>query len=128
MLEATSDVFLLTHQNFVCCCCLFCSPLAPKRVNGAGTAAAAAANQSTAKADARVAKISPNEDVGRMLKAVPLLSKLSDAERAKLGGAVKEKNFQQGQKIITQVRQISGAGRIAVLGRNERLALARFTR
>jgi len=81
---------------------------APKRVNGAGTAAAAAASapkpaaQSSAKADARLAQIAPNEDVGRMLKAVPLLSKLSDAERAKLGGAVKEKNFQNGQKIITQ--------------------------
>jgi hypothetical protein len=80
-----------------------------KKVNGAGTAAAAAAASSkqasaaqNAKADARLAQIAPNEDVGRMLKTVPLLSKLSDAERAKLGGAVKEKSFQDGQNIISQ--------------------------
>ena len=78
-------------------------------MNGAGTAAAAAAASSkqasaaqNAKADARLAQIAPNEDVGRMLKTVPLLSKLSDAERAKLGGAVKEKVFQDGQNIISQ--------------------------
>ena len=54
------------------------------------------------KVDARLASIRPNEDVGRFLKAVPLLSKLTDAERAKLGGAVIEKNFENGARIIAQ--------------------------
>lgn len=54
------------------------------------------------KVDARLAQIQPNDEIGRLLKNVPLLSKLSDAERAKLGGAVVEKNFGDGQKILTQ--------------------------
>src|SRR4051794_27289674 len=69
-----------------------------KAVQGAGTSAKSA----DAKANARLAQITPNEDVGKLLRTVPLLSKLSDAERAKLGGAVTEKSFQDGVPIITQ--------------------------
>lgn len=57
---------------------------------------------SQVKVDQRLAQIQPNEEVGRMLKSVPLLSKLSDAERAKLGGAVVERSFADGQRLITQ--------------------------
>lgn len=57
---------------------------------------------SQVKVDQRLAQIQPNEDVGRMLKAVPFLSKLTDAERAKLGGAVIDKSFQNGQRIFAQ--------------------------
>lgn len=64
--------------------------------------AAEARTASQVKVDARLALIQPNDDVGRLLKAVPLLSKLSDAERAKLGGAVIERTFQDRQHIITQ--------------------------
>lgn len=54
------------------------------------------------KVDARLASIQPNDEIGRLLKIVPLLSKLSDTERAKLGGAVIERNYSDGQRIITQ--------------------------
>ncbi len=49
-----------------------------------------------------VSSITPNENVGRILKNVPLLSKLSDSERATLGGAVKEKFYSACERIINQ--------------------------
>jgi len=90
------------------------------------------ARASQAKVDARLARIQPNEDIGRMLKSVPLLSKLSDAERAKLGGAVSEKVFTDRQRIIAQGEPGTGffiirRGAVAVVrtddqGQNHELA------
>jgi len=66
------------------------------------SAPAPSSSSSSGSVDARLAQIVPNEDVGRMLRGVPLLAKLSDAERSKLGGAVHAKSFGKGAKIITQ--------------------------
>ena len=70
--------------------------------NGGGSGKATERTASQVKVDARLQLIQPNDEIGRLLKNVPLLSKLSDAERAKLGGAVTEKNYQASQRIITQ--------------------------
>lgn len=43
-----------------------------------------------------------DNQVGELLKNVPLLAKLSDEDRAKLGGKVVIKDFNQGTNIITQ--------------------------
>jgi hypothetical protein len=103
--------------------------------------AAAKEQQRTAsqvKVDARLALIQPNDAIGRLLKTVPLLSKLSDTERAKLGGAVSEKNYQDGQKIITQGEPGTGffiirKGAVSVSrtdehGRKQELATLKVTR
>jgi signal-transduction protein with cAMP-binding, CBS, and nucleotidyltransferase domain len=49
-----------------------------------------------------LAQIQPNSEIGRLLKHVPLLSKLSDSERATLGGAVVERHFESGEFVIRQ--------------------------
>jgi hypothetical protein len=43
-----------------------------------------------------------NEKIGSYLKNVPLLSRLTDEERAVLGGALKERMFKPGKDIIIQ--------------------------
>jgi cGMP-dependent protein kinase len=48
--------------------------------------------------------INPNAKVGAYLKQVPLLAKLNDEDRAKLGGALVTKVFKDGQTIIAQGR------------------------
>jgi len=55
-----------------------------------------------AELEKKIQTITPNEAIGQMLKNVPLLSKLTDAERALLGGALQDRAYNDGDNIIKQ--------------------------
>jgi len=50
----------------------------------------------------RLQHLPRNENIGNLLRNVPLLSNLNDFERSVLGGALKEASFDRGENIVTQ--------------------------
>jgi CRP-like cAMP-binding protein len=79
-----------------------------KKAGKKGVAAAAAAASTATDAANVLRNIKVNPELGATLKAVPLLSHLSNSERAKLAGALDEKVFGDHQVIFNEGDKADG--------------------